>query len=332
MDLFGIYVGIVEKNSDPEKLGRVKVRVPHVYGVMGSAVGAIPMDDLPWAMPLGLPAGGSARSGGMDWLPEPGDQVCVQFLDGEPEKPVWSWMMQTQDQAEGFKLHQYELKAGKVTKPKRGALTRYGHTVEWNEGSIAMSTSKGYQVLLLDADNMDGQILMRTQAGQFFTIDDSSRDAKLFLLDDFYIQLGSELNIMCDNVRLETITGNVEALIADKLDVSTLGDTTLLAQGICELTSVNNMALSSEADLTLGSGTAMLLDYGTTLTFGIGSTEPFVLGTQLSLFLNTLLTWLATHTHTSGSPGSPTSPPQVPPVAAVQPQVAQLVSSTIFGR
>src|SRR3954470_6030472 len=100
MDLQGCFIGIVEKVDDPEKLGRVKVRVPHAYGIFGTEVGAVPLDDLPWALPAGLPAGGSSASGGASWLPEPGDQVVVQFLDHEPEKPIWSWLMQTRSQSQ----------------------------------------------------------------------------------------------------------------------------------------------------------------------------------------------------------------------------------------
>lgn len=331
MDLLGIYAGIVEKNDDPERLGRIKVRVPHVYGIIGSAVGAIPIDDLPWAIPMGLPAGGTTRSGGMDWLPEPGDQVSVQFLDGQPEKPVWSWMMQTQSQVENFPLHQYEAAGNRVGRPKRAALTRYGHTVEWNEGSIVMSTSNGYQVLLLDGDNLDGQILIRTQAGQFLTLDDDTSDGKLFVLDDFYLQLGSELNVLADNIVVETTTGSVDMTIADALQLLTLGLVDVTAGGTLTLTSSEGMTLESSAGMTLTAAQAMAINFGSLLTLGGGS-EPFVRGIQLTTFLTSLLTWLSTHAHTSGSPGSPTSPPLIPPVGVVQPEVSQLVSETIFGK
>ena len=93
------YAGTVESNLDPLKLGRLKVRVPHVYGTTASGVGYIGVNDLPWALPAGMAAGGSANSGGFSQLPEKGDHVWVRFLDGEPEKPVWEWGMQTMDDA-----------------------------------------------------------------------------------------------------------------------------------------------------------------------------------------------------------------------------------------
>ena len=330
MDLFGIYVGIVEKNSDPEKLGRLKVRVPHVYGIAGSVVGAVPMDDLPWAIPMGLPAGGSSLSGGMDWLPEPGDQVCVQFLDGEPEKPVWSWLMQTQDQAKDFKLHLYENNKGQVGGPKRGALTRYGHTVEWNAGSITMSTAHGYQVYLLDGSPLDGQITIRTPSAQFLMLDDETKDGKLFCLTDFYIQLGGELNALCADFRVETVTGDVTFVVGNGFNAFVNGDLTLASDAVGSISSVGALALSTEASLSLTSALDISMNYGSLLRLGT-ATEPYVLGNQLSAFLTSLLTWLSTHVHTSSSPGSPTSPPIVPPAGTVSPAVPLLLSTRILG-
>jgi len=333
MDLTGIYVGIVEQNNDPERLGRIKVRVPHIYGIIGGTVGAIPMDDMPWAIPLGLPSGGSSRSGGADWLPEPGDQVCVQFLDGEPEKPVWSWLMQTKDQAKAFKLHQYTETDGKVGKPKRGAWTRYGHTVEWNAGSITMSTASGYQIFLLDKSTAfpDGQVMLRTAAGQMFMINDEGRDATLFLLDDFYIQLGQSLNVMCNDASIETMTGDLTLTLGNQLTAYISGLASITGYSDFELLVSGDVRVDGQAALTVASSAEMLLDYGTTLNLGVGSIEPFVLGNRLRLFLENLLLWLALHTHSSGEAGSPTSPPIVTPYGTIQPLTQEILSTTIFG-
>lgn len=314
MNFFGIYLGVVERVADPERLGRIKVRVPSAYGIIGSAVGAVPVDDLPWALPLGLPAGTSQLSGGMDWLPEVGDQVAVQFIDGEPEKPVWSWFMQTVNAASTFKLHQYDETSGRVGKPKRGALTRYGHTIEWNEGSLVVTTAGGYRLFLVDG-LADGSLRLSTQLGQFFELDDQTLSGTLNILEDLYVQVGLETNVMTGNCRFETVN-DFELLVGTALNATVGGNLALDGAGSAEITFAGSV----------------LLDYGTTLNFGVEATEPFVLGLQLTTFLETLMVWLTAHTHSNGNEGSPTGPPIVPPLPAVQPPIAQLISDSIFGQ
>lgn len=349
MEMFlGLYTGIVEKNADPEKLGRLKVRVPHVFGIIGSSVGAISVDDLPWAFPYGMPAGGSAASGGMSWLPEPGDQVMVQFLDGEPEKPVWAWSMQTIDQASSFELHQYDTAPnGSVAAPKRAALTRYGHTVEWNAAGLIATTQHGYRLLLTDGDNSDGQLLLSTGAGQYLNIDDSVNGGTLNISEDFYMIMGQQLNIMCENLRFEATTGPIKLIGGDTLSLVLQGDATITGQAGLSASLVKdvqitstaaNVALTAEIDVTAtATGNISLSStINTQLTFaqlllGTAPTEPFVLGTQLTIFLQALLLYLDTHTHSNGNFGSPTGPPLIPTEALVQPPVAALISATIFG-
>ncbi len=84
----GILRGVVVDNNDPDKLGRLKIRVPAAYGDQ-------PADSLPWAWPC-FPYGG-AKDMCSFALPEIGAGVYVIFQnnDGEPDTtyPVWvgSW-------------------------------------------------------------------------------------------------------------------------------------------------------------------------------------------------------------------------------------------------
>ena len=70
----GLYVGHVTDVKDPDKVGRIKVSVPAVFG-----------DDSPqcdaWARPC-LPYGHFT-------IPAAGDRVWVAFEDGDPAAPVW---------------------------------------------------------------------------------------------------------------------------------------------------------------------------------------------------------------------------------------------------
>ncbi len=290
MNHVGIYIGYVEKVNDPEKLGRVKARVPLVYGTKGGTIGAVPMDDIPWAIPHGMPAGGSPLSGGMSWLPEVGDQVVVQFLDGEPEKPVWSWCMQTKPQAEKFELHAYADDAGKTGKPERAALTRYGHTVEWNAGSLIMTTSSGYRMVLLSGipgANV-GSITIATPMGQHQEFDDATLGASMLVTANMFMNIGSKLTTMARAVRFETMLGDFDvdaygrvALKASlNIDLAapiiTVAGKLILTGGAVngavtsddfDLNSLTNVRLTAINDLTLSAGGRTMTMTGGTINF-----------------------------------------------------------------
>ncbi len=360
--LLGTYAGLVEENKDSEKLGRLKVRVPHVYGAVGSTFGAISTDNLPWALPSGLPNGLTQQSGGADWLPQIGDQVLVRFLDGEPEKPVWEWFMQTQQSAQDFKLHAYETgQSGSVGPPKRGAWVRYGHTVEWNSDGLILTTSKGYRILLTDASQAgnDGDITIETQAGQFLEFDDSVNTVTLNVNEDYQINVVNQMLALCDSISMQTQSNEIELISGSFMSVTTDtdltqkvgGDWTSDVTGKTSLTTgsdwavtvaqnatidvTNSFTLSVTGQASISSELAMTLSTPAILTFdfqrlflGQGAAEPFVRGNQLFVYLQTMFDLLVSHTHPGvmGGPSStgPMVPSPIPPTAA-------LLSTTITG-
>jgi uncharacterized protein involved in type VI secretion and phage assembly len=74
---WGKYRGFVEDRNDAEKLGRLKLKVP---SVLGDAITG-------WAWPA-MPYAGANL--GFFFLPQRGDLVWVEFIEGELEHPVWS--------------------------------------------------------------------------------------------------------------------------------------------------------------------------------------------------------------------------------------------------
>jgi hypothetical protein len=309
MELLGTYCGVVENVKDPEKLGRVKVRVPHVFGFIGQ-------NDIPWALPAGMPAGNSAASGGFSHLPEVGDQVFVRFLDGEPEKPIWEWGNQTTQGAKALKLHQYQAQGKTVGPPRRAAWTRYSHTLELNKDGIIVTTSQGYNLSLTDGDGVsdpNGIITLSTPKGAMLEIDDDGGDWTAYVIEDLYLNIGDTINAIARSLDF-TITDSFNVDVGTDVDM-TVGSTVDLEAG---------------GDITVTTVEELLLNFR--LMRMNGGVEPFVLGTQLVTFLESLLTWLTTHTHGNGNLGSPTTPPIIPPTGVVQPEPTTLISETIFGQ
>lgn len=83
---YGKYRGIVTDNVDSESRGRLKVKVPAIWGE----------DVEHWALPC-MPFGGLTNQG-MFMLPEISAQVWVEFEAGDPEFPIWTgtfWQTQS---------------------------------------------------------------------------------------------------------------------------------------------------------------------------------------------------------------------------------------------
>ena len=71
-----IFIGVVEDNLDPKRLGRCKVRVLNLFD-------DIPAEDLPWATPW------KDLNGNSIILPDKGKVVSVVFDEGNPYKPEY---------------------------------------------------------------------------------------------------------------------------------------------------------------------------------------------------------------------------------------------------
>jgi len=72
--IFGVAVGIVTNNKDPEGLGRVKVKLPWLSDA----------DESDWAR---VAAPGAGKDRGICFLPEVGDEVLVAFEHGDSRSP-----------------------------------------------------------------------------------------------------------------------------------------------------------------------------------------------------------------------------------------------------
>lgn len=88
---YGIYHGIVTNIQDPEKRGRIKVKIPSVLGADVESA---------WCDPV-IPV---AYDGGGDFcLPQVNEAVWVQFLEGNVNRPLYlgGWWQKEQSPLDG---------------------------------------------------------------------------------------------------------------------------------------------------------------------------------------------------------------------------------------
>lgn len=76
---YGLMKGLVEQRTDPQRLGRLRVRVVGIHGP------DIAVEELPWASPKT----NAWDQGGDAAIPPLGQYCWVQFEDGHIEYPVW---------------------------------------------------------------------------------------------------------------------------------------------------------------------------------------------------------------------------------------------------
>ena len=356
MQLNGIYAGFVENNRDPEKLGRLKVRAPTVFGSPGGGNDSISVNDLPWAIPMGLPAGGSPASGGVSFLPEINDQVFVQFLDGEPEKPVWCWGMQSRPQAADLPIHKYEADTRQLFgKPSRAVVTRYGHSMELSAKSLIFVTNKGNAFLLDDAVdgalislNKDLQINARDVWADVAGLDLEAQESIRLKTQADLTVLAKDLATNVEDDSIHTVGSSFTLLVAGSNGSSTVyikngaitlidasGQTfTLDGQGHGAWGSPDGTNISLEngkVSLATPDLTSVVIENGKVSV----TAKELALNTQAMsvgsdaldhpVLARQLLLWLNTHTHGNGNNGSPTTTPIAPLVEA---EVASKIITT----
>ena len=78
---YGKYRGLVVDNYDPEQAGRLRVRVPEIFG---------DGDTEPWAVPS-WPPGSTPEQ---HQPPEVGAEVGVEFEAGDVGRPIWDGLLQ----------------------------------------------------------------------------------------------------------------------------------------------------------------------------------------------------------------------------------------------
>lgn len=75
--IYGLYIGQVVANDDPDRIGRVRVKVPGLLEGDGT-----------WAMPIGVPGGGHTDRGLLS-IPAVGATVGILFVQGDVDDPVY---------------------------------------------------------------------------------------------------------------------------------------------------------------------------------------------------------------------------------------------------
>ena len=200
-----LVIACVESFEDEDRTqGRVQVRFPWMSE-----------DESPvWAR-LATPAGGAER--GFVFVPEPDDEVLIQFVDGDPRHPVvvgslWNGKDAPPDSYDAQK------------NDRRALVSRAGHKLVFDDG-----------------EDTPG-VLVETAAGQKVHLDDSSGSEAIVLAD----KTGNELKMNADGMSLTAAAGK-------SIELSASGGSISLSANEIAATADSSIALKGNAGATLES-------------------------------------------------------------------------------
>jgi uncharacterized protein involved in type VI secretion and phage assembly len=146
---YGKYRGIVIDNQDPQKLGRIKVKVPSVLG--DNVVSG-------WATPCS-PYGGAANQGFL-FIPDVGAGVWTEFEEGDLEFPIWAGTFWSQPKAQS-----------ELPKPNQGSDGSEKGSVQDPPTCRTIKTTKGHTLQMEDGDGAEMILIREGVKGHFLTMD-----------------------------------------------------------------------------------------------------------------------------------------------------------------
>jgi len=204
--IYGVVVGVVTNNQDPDKLGRVKVKFPWLDD----------QDESNWAR-LATTMAGNNR--GTFFLPEVNDEVLVAFEHGNVNKP-------------------YVLGAlwNGVDAPVRD-------NGDGKNNQRVIRSRAGHEFILNDEDGKE-QVEIKTKAGHQFLLDDTSGSEKIAIIDksgNNKIEIDTSQNSIAITAQTKIslkaqtieITGDTELTAKSaKVEISSDGPATLKSSAI----------------------------------------------------------------------------------------------------
>jgi uncharacterized protein involved in type VI secretion and phage assembly len=160
---FGKYTGFVSDNSDPEKRGRLRVKVPAVLG---------PDVISGWALPC-APFGGQA-SQGFFFVPDVDAGVWVEFEGGDPDYPIWVGTFWSKPGG----TTEVPAPAGSQSPPTSKIIATKKHIVEFadadNQEAIKITDTTNNNTVVLDSNG----IAIKDQNGNEIVLAQSGIDIK----------------------------------------------------------------------------------------------------------------------------------------------------------
>lgn len=278
---YGAYRATCMDVKDPNKQGRIKVRVPIVTGKGTHQT---------WAWPM-MPMGGKAK--GSFWVPDEGDPVYVMFENGDARYPMYFSGYWPNPGDNNFAPEDAYESDGE-TPSKRIFRTKAGHELSFEDNAENLSvkmiwkdgTDPDNEKFSFFAITPDGSIQMANHKGCMVDMRAKDGEELIMVVD----ATGNSLTMDKDGIKAIDATGNIIEMKKDTVQV--IGTKNFILNCPSVNVKTGGMAIGDVAVESTLKGTSWL-----------------------AWWTSTVLIWLNTHTHPtgvgpSGPPLSPAQPPQ----------------------
>jgi hypothetical protein len=223
-DLLGTtWIGEVVDIEDPNKVGRIKVKV---FGKFDD----IPTVDIPWAHPGMNSTAGSASGGGHFSVPKKGSIVSVKFDQGNIYHPEYFFNQKISDEVKS-----------EISGSYTNAHVLIYDTVTAEFVKVYFTEQKG---LMLDYKTSIVNIL----PDKSIVLENASKKGRIEMLDDGTLNITQKNNI--------DIKGSKDLIVKIDVDakITVAGNTTINTTGNTTIKSSGNIVLNHGGKLDLGVG------------------------------------------------------------------------------
>lgn len=312
-----MFFGVVESINDPEKLGRLQVRV---YGIHSSNKELIPTDNLPWAYCINSNNASLSGIGHSTTEYIQGSLVCGFFTDQDCQTPLIIGSINTlplkkPDPEQGFndpdstfpkfieesdinRLARNEKIEETIVKTKKDNVVKDiegSNETKWSEPETPYNAEYPHNNVyesvaghIKEVDNTPEHERLHEyhKAGTFKEVHPDGTTVTKVVKDNY--------NIIC---------GDDYVLVEGKVNIVVKGDANLKVEGDTQAEIKGETYIKSDGKTTVECPEIEL---------GIDSSEPMVMGDKLATWIKSeLKPWLDTHQHL-GNLGSPTSSSIIP--------------------
>jgi len=210
---YGVVIGVVADNQDPDGLGRVKLRFPWKDDA----------DESTWARIATFMTG---RDRGSWFLPEVDDEVLVAFEHGDVQHPVvlgslWNGVdTPPENNSDG---------QNNIRKIK----SRSGHELIFDDTSsaekVTIKSQSGHSITLDDAPG-SGKIIIETAGGHSLTFDDTAGSGKIELKTSAGVS--ATLTDVPPSLTVQDGSGNTTKLEPSGVTVNAAAKVTITASAV----------------------------------------------------------------------------------------------------